>query len=178
MNGMVIEYTNAGIRKALATAGVVAVSIDVSDPSEKDSKSKRFASEGKIIYDGAKVDLSEWYETFIGAESNRKSIPRNVLFHKDDSWQDEKEYRFVFRREDYDCNWFENLEPKSIYIGYRMEENHISTIKDYCKGLNIPLYRYTPDFHSESSKKYYRDVLFDPHNIKQPTEINAAETTE
>ncbi len=87
-------------------------------------------------------------------------------------------YRFAFRREYLDGNWLTGLSPKSIYIGYRMPKEKEDTIYSYCVDRRIPLFRYTPDFHSESSKKYYREVLYSPKHTGSDFDENTVETTE
>lgn len=172
MKGMTIEYTDTTVRKALEAIDISTIKVDEMIP-KKPLKCTNLATEGRVIYDGRKINLSEWYKAFIGENASPGFLPNTVPFHKDNSWADEKEYRFAFDKTftPKDC-LLKNMVPTGIYIGYRMPSTNTDILCEYCKGKKIPLYRYTPDFHSPSSKQYFKDIIYDPNGLSDSeTEI-------
>lgn len=128
----------------------------------KTTKDIRIAYEGEVIYDGKKTNFTDLYKNFLINQNTTMDVDRESLFHKDDSWEDEKEYRFVFNYSFLLNHRLTQLKPSAIYLGYRMSDDNINKVLTYCKNNKVRLFLYTPSFHSESSKKYQRTVLFDP----------------
>ncbi|MBR0139306.1 MAG: DUF2971 domain-containing protein, partial [Firmicutes bacterium] len=121
MKGMVIEYSDTEIRRALERKEISSIGVNQMVPNPQ-LKFSKVATEGNVIYDGVKTDLSEWYRAYIGDGGSGEFVSSNVFFHKDESWKDEKEYRFVFSRQympDKQNSKLIGLVPSSITVGYR-----------------------------------------------------------
>lgn len=171
MKGMAVEYTDLSIRKALEKRGISSVDYNQMVP-KRSPKFDNIASEGKVVYDGEKTDLSDWYRLYLTGNAPMQFVPSEAFFHKDESWADEKEYRFIFAREYLkDKNLLSELVPNSIYIGYQMPSQEVEKISVYCATKKIPLYMYTPDFHSEKSKKYSKNVIYQPEGNTEKQEL-------
>lgn len=117
-------------------------------------------TEGHVVYDGTKYDICK-------NDIERKIMPdREVFFHKDDSWEKEKEYRFVFEYNKnksffYSDNGFllKNIRPHHIFIGYKSIKANKTKLIDYCRNNNICLYEIKPNNRSINCSDYNKKVL-------------------
>ena len=140
--GMVIAYTYQEIKDALIK-----------------NKVKTF-TEDKVVYDGKK------YEIFKGQIKGKTSSNTDPFFHKDDSWKEEKEYRFVFEYKQsskyyQQANGFllNNIKPHHIFIGYKINKANKAKLIDYCKTNDIYLYEMKPNNRSKNCADYNKKTL-------------------
>lgn len=157
MKGMAIAYDYAVIRSALEQIGIKTKPISKHKRS-LNTMNYDVAIEGTVMYDGAKVDLTELFTN----DKADHAIEDEAFFHKDDSWQDESEYRFVFDFKDYNKPGFMlyNMTPSHIFIGNRMTSEDKNNIKDYCLKKGINLYEYRANYNSKNCKQYIRKALY------------------
>ena len=150
-------------RPIFSTSGKKGTEESLKKKAKKSIKQEeKIAYEGKVIYDGKKTDLTNQYGDFIEKQTDNISINVDMLFHKDNSWENEKEYRFAFSYKYLLNHRLSGVRPTAIYLGYRMPKENSEKILQYCKDNGISLYMYTPSFHSKSSKQYNRTTIFEP----------------
>lgn len=123
-----------------------------------------------VKYQKKKYDMSSIFEKVISNSKFETSIDSNVFFTKNVSWRQEKEYRFSLSTS-FLINEFGTLEegrplnnvfPKAIYIGYRMNLKKIIEIWKIAKGrcpLLIVRPNYSPDTNSIVIEKISEDEL-------------------
>lgn len=162
MKGLVIEYRDYTIKKKLITDRIECINIDYIEKVNPKYTYEKLAYEGKVLYDGEKTDLTMLYDQYCMQHSGIQFLSGEFLFHKDDSWEDEKEYRFAFPSEYLSNDCISGIIPTAVYVGYKMEGNCLKKVKDYCISRKIPVYCYMPNFKSKSSKKFIKTTIFDP----------------
>ncbi len=167
MKGMAIAYEYDVIRAALSETGRKTKSIGKHKHSLK-TMNYSIAIEGAVKYDGKKVPLTELFTN----DKADHAIEDEAFFHKDDSWQNESEYRFVFDYKGNGNNGFllERMIPSHIFVGNRMSVENKNKVIEYCQKNVINLYEYRSNYNSKSCKQYIRKAL---HNTN--TEVIGVE---
>lgn len=153
MKGMVLGYKISSIREAFKKIGLWPYCpFDMMPPIIKPDD-EHYLSEGKVIYDGEKTNLTKYYQGFVGIGKESENISNKLFFHKDKSWKEEKEYRFIVDCDFMDNNVLENIIPETICVGYRINQIYLDIIKKYCKEKGVSLFQCQPDFGSCNSRK-------------------------
>ena len=137
MDGMVIAYQTKDIYKALSDYGI------------------KTLYSNSVAYDGKKFDFSKQI-----SQGKFKDIDPDCFFHKDESWKQEKEYRFVFENPTKKDGFLLPVKPHHIFIGYRMGKKKTEEIIEYCQKNNLYLYQIRPDHHSSDSSSYMKKILY------------------
>ena len=146
MRGMAIVYTYDSIRKSLSKNHVICL------------------TEGKVQYDGKKTLVTR--QDMRNMDFVENNI--NIFLHKDDTWKEEKEYRFVFKY-DKSKKYYEfkegfnlkNIKPHHILIGYKMDKTDRKEIIEYCKNKKVCLYEVSPKLTSPNMKDFNINQLVD-----------------
>lgn len=118
---------------------------------------------GKVSYGEEKYDLTTEFEKYV-----KSGITPNLgkdlglLFHKDESWKDEKEYRIaLYLGQDNKEKGFllNKIRPYEVGVGYRIAPNDYETIKGWCVDKKVTLRKYTPDFKDIKSNSPFKAEL-------------------
>ena len=118
---------------------------------------------GKVSYGAEKYDLTSEFEKYVKSGM----IPNlgkdlGLLFHKDESWKDEKEYRIALYlgQENKEKGFLLNkIRPYEVGIGYRIASDDHEKIKGWCVDNQVTLRKYTPDFKDRKSNSPFKAEL-------------------
>ena len=164
MHGMVLEFKASTVNMALSEAGLAV--LGGTNASSKVLWDSKIAVHGRTVYRDEKAEFSSLYDSFVVNPSVDLRFAANQLFYKDKSWEDEKEYRYVFKWNhlsgDPTGMLMERMMPSAVYIGYRMSGTKANRVEEYCKKVGIPLFMYSIDFKSKSTKYLVRTTVFEP----------------
>lgn len=174
MKGLVLEYRPAAIKKALSEYDITTIKVD-KKYINPNAKSRKIAFCGYVNYGGDKIDLTETYKAYLSKMFNAtfseplspEFIDASALFKKNQSWEDESEYRFIVQSDilqDTSSSYCKllNVMPTSITVGYKIENHNLTAIQEYCENNAIELSMYRPDFFSPNSQQYKLQKLFVP----------------
>ncbi len=107
------------------------------------SKMKRRVSSvcaKKVIYRDNKINIYEFLPNLKNGEYTFRQISK-FLFYKGKTWKKEDEFRIIGENHEY-ANGFslEDILPKEIFIGWKMEDKTRKELILFCKNNNIDVY--------------------------------------
>lgn len=154
MKGIVLAYDADDIRKSLNCCGYFAPGYN---------NDQRIFYEGSVEYDGDYTDMTDYYKLCSG-QTGLQFVSAESYFHKDDTWKDEDEYRFSFELPDGNTigMLLDNLVPKEIIVGYRIETKYKKRVEDFCVANGVKLYVVFPDF-AKKSMRFVKKTLYYPN---------------
>ncbi len=107
-------------------------------------------NDNKVKYDDKSFDFTKVYKKFINGKID-EVVEWEAFFTKNQSWKDEKEYRFSINTP---VNLGSNekgfplkdIKPIRIIVGFKINQTSLNLIKNYCKKNKIKLQMYMPRF--------------------------------
>ena len=151
MKGFALDYRIPDLIKALKDMGA-------SDPIKSD-----------VSYDDKKLDLTDMLKQYLDfgiIPSLQDAEP--FLFHKDNSWSSEDEYRIITDTDflkkypgaiDEGGLPLNGVIPREINVGYKMSRDAFDKIAEYAHNKGITVRRFIPDFRKSSSELFKSMVV-------------------
>lgn len=118
---------------------------------------------GIVSYGPNKYDLTDEFEKYL--KTNEVPAARKdfgLLFHKDESWKEEKEYRIAMTIGSSNGEkgfLLRHVRPYEVGIGYRMEKPIAEKVKKWCIDNHIILRKYYPDFSNRKSDSSLKSTV-------------------
>ena len=118
---------------------------------------------GKVSYGVDKYDFTEEFEKYLIS----KEIPKlynnfELLFRKDESWKEEKEYRIAMTIGNAKIEkgiLLGHVRPYEVGVGYKIAPDVLSGLREWCAENKITLRKYIPDFSSKKSNSPFKTVV-------------------
>jgi len=131
---------------------------------------------GRVSYGSEKYDLTREFEHYMkSGEIPNLDKDLKLLFHKDSSWEDEKEYRiamFIGPKNTERGFLLNKIRPYEIGVGYKIPSDAFDKIKEWSVKHKVTLRKYTPDFKEKKSGSPFKAALVAKNGIEITNSLN------